>query len=81
MPYSRMTAAAHGNSSTKEKAETIPGFSPPVQSMPTSKDWAKSKILSPFRTLQEVSSLAIITYLNARDLVSHPKPARFYNPA
>jgi len=29
MPYSRMTAAAHGNSSTKEKvkAETIPGFS------------------------------------------------------
>jgi len=28
---------------------------PPVQSMPTFKDWAKSKILSPFRTLQDVS--------------------------
>jgi hypothetical protein len=29
MPHSRMTAAAHGNSSTKEKVkdETIPGFS------------------------------------------------------
>jgi hypothetical protein len=58
MPHSRMTAATHGNSSTreKEKDETIPGFSPPIQSMPTFKDWAKSKIVSPFRTLQEVSS-------------------------
>ena len=54
---------------------------PPVQSMPTFKDWAKSKILSPFRTLQEVISLTIITHLNTWDLASCPKPSLLHNPA
>jgi hypothetical protein len=49
---------------------------PPVQSMPTIKDWAKLKILSAFRTLQEVSSLTIITFK-----CTHPKPSRLHNPA
>jgi hypothetical protein len=49
--------------------------------MPTFKDCAKPKILSPFKTLEDVSSLTIITYLNAEDLASPFKPSRLHNPA
>jgi len=74
-----MTAAAHGNYSTKvrEKDETIPGFShlfSPCQHLkigPSQKSFH----------LSEVTSLMMITYLNTRDLASHPKPSRLHNPA
>jgi len=49
--------------------------------MLTFKDRAKSKILPPFRTPREVSSLTIIAYLNARDMASRPKPAKLYKQA